>query len=167
MLWDGFQSNLVALDNEISKLAIYTAERNQILPEDVEAVVGELRAHTVFEFCDAVCSRNLPKSMALLTRLMEAGITPFFIIWHLRARLKSLLNIANMIAEGKTSAQIAASQRMASFQVDKLVRQSVNFDEGLVGKDFDQLYQTELGLKTGKQKPRTAMTLLTYRLCRP
>ncbi|MFC1683840.1 DNA polymerase III subunit delta, partial [Candidatus Zixiibacteriota bacterium] len=93
MLWDGFQSNLVALDNEISKLAIYTAERDQIRSEDVSAVVGELRAHTVFEFCDAICFRDLPKAMILLSCLMEAGITPFNIIWQLREHLKNLVSI--------------------------------------------------------------------------
>jgi len=167
MLWDGFQSNLVALDNEISKLAIYAAEREQICSEDVAAVVGELRVHTVFEFCDAVCLRNLPQSMALLTRLMEAGITPFNILWQLRERLKNLVSIGEMSKKNKSPRQIAASQRMVSFQVDKLIRQAANFDEGLLEKAFGLLYETELAVKSGQQRPKTAMTLLTYHLCRP
>jgi len=167
MLWDGFQSNLVALDNEISKLAIYTAEREQIGPEDVEAVVGELRAHTVFEFCDAICFRNLPKAMTLLSRLMEAGITPFNIIWQLREHLKNLVSVGEMSKKNKSPRQIATGQRMASFRVDKLLRQAANFDEGLLEKAFGLLYETELAVKSGQQRPKTAMTVLTYHLCRP
>ena len=163
LLGDGIGSNLIALDNELRKLAIYVGERDEIGPQDVKAVVGELRVHTVFEFCDAVGFQDLPKAMALLTRMLEAGITPFHLMGTLRWHFSRLARQGGVRQKGGWSGRVAHKTGGSS----KYIQQSANFDEKDLERMFTRLYEAELKLKTGSQKPKMAMTLLVYHLCRP
>lgn len=165
LLSDSIGNNLIALDNEIRKLAIYVGERPGISPQDVEAVVGQLRVHTVFEFCDAVGFRDLSKAMALLSRLLETediGV----LLGNIRRRFSQLAKVRRMSRKGEPLDHVAFDLHISPIYVRKYIQQSANFDEDELENAFNQLYETELKLKTGCQKPKTAMTLLVYHLCR-
>ncbi len=163
LLCDSVGNNTIALDNELQKLAIYIGERTTIDAQAVEAVVGELRVHTVFEFCDTIALGNLARAMALLTRLLEAGISPFQLMGTLRYRLSRMARERGGRRRGSWSGRIdpgtAGSGRYS--------RQPADLSERDLERMFAHLYETELNLKSGRQKPKTAMTLLVYKLCRP
>jgi DNA polymerase-3 subunit delta len=164
LLADGFGSNLIALDNEIDKLAIYVAEREMIGPQDVEDVVGELRVRTVFEYCEAVGCKRLSQAMTLLNRLLDKGISPFNIMGSMRWHLTRLATVREMHSRGRPAHQIAASLHIPVFTIDRYVQQATNFRDGALEEAFEHLFEAELKLKTGGQKPATAMIMVTYRL---
>ncbi|MCK4272288.1 DNA polymerase III subunit delta [bacterium] len=163
LLCDSVGNNTIALDNELQKLAIYIGERTTIDAQAVTAVVGELRVHTVFEFCDTIASGSLGKAMALLTRLLEAGITPFHLMGTLRWRLSCMARERGGRRRGSWSGRVVPGTAGSG----KGSQQSADLSERDLERMFAQLYETELNLKSGRQKPKTAMTLLVYKLCRP
>ncbi len=163
LLCDSVGNNTIALDNELQKLAIYIGERTTIDAQAVAAVVGELRVHTVFEFCDTIALGNLARAMALLTRLLEAGITPFNLMGTLRWRLSRMARERGGRQRGSWSGRVAPGTTGSG----RCSRQSADLSERNLERMFADLYETELNLKMGRQKPKTAMTLLVYKLCRP
>jgi DNA polymerase-3 subunit delta len=167
LLIDCIGNDLVALDNEIQKLAIFVGDQSAIKKQDVQDVVGELRAHTAFELCDAVGFQDVPKALALLSLLLEAGIAPTHILWDLRRHLVRLAKVGEMGRENRSKAQIMASLRVPNRHIGKYIEQAANFHEMDLEEMFARLYETERNLKRSRQEVRTAMTLLIYGLCKP
>ena len=167
MLCDSIGEGLIALDNEIKKLVLYVGDRETIEPEDVGTVVGELRARTVFELCDAIGSRDLRGAMTVLSRLVEASASPGRVIALIRQHLCKLARVRSMSQRGRSSEQIIAGCHVSRKDVKKFIRQSANFDEKDLENMFARLYETDLKLKTGGQERGMAMTLLVYHLCKP
>jgi DNA polymerase III delta subunit len=167
LLSDSIGNDLVAMDNELRKLAIYVGERSAIELSDVEAVVGEFRTRTVFEFCDAVGTGDAAASMALLTRLLEAGVSPFHIMGALRWHLCRLTAVRAMSQKKKPLGAMARELHIWRGHLEKCLQQSRRFDERKLSQAFEYLYRTELGLKTGAMKPQMAMALLVCRICQP
>lgn len=162
LLFDSIGNNTIALDNELQKLAIYIGERTAIDAQAVEVVVGELRVHTVFEFCDTIALANAGKATALLTRLLEAGISPFQLMGTLRWRFSRMARERGGRQRGNWSGRVAPGSAGSG----KGSRQPADLSERDLERMFAHLYETELNLKMGRQKPKTAMTLLVYKLCR-
>lgn len=165
-LCDSIGESLIALDNEIQKLAIYVEERTAIEVRDVAAVVGKLRSQTVYQLCDAVGRGNLPGAMTLLSHLQEAGAFPSHIVAAMRRHYSRLTRVREMSQKGKSAHQIAVDLHIPKKHVYDIIQQSANLDEEDLEKAFAQMYETELKLKTSSQEPRMAMTLLVYHLCR-
>ncbi|KPL19855.1 MAG: hypothetical protein AMJ92_01445 [candidate division Zixibacteria bacterium SM23_81] len=167
ILCDSIGESLIALDNEIQKLAIYVEEKPTIEARDVAAVVGKLRSQTVFKLCDAVGRGDLPEAMTLLSQLQEAGAPRSHIVWAIRQHFVKLARVGQISRKGKSAHQIAVGLHIPKKHVNDIIQQSANLDEDDLEKAFAQIYETELKLKTGSQEPRMAMTLLVYHLCRP
>jgi len=167
MLYDSIGEGLIALDNEIKKLVLYVGERQTIEPEDVETVVGELRVRSVFDLCDAIGSRDLRLAMTVLSRLVEASVSPGRMIMLIRQHLSKLAKARSMSQRGRSAEQIMAGCHVSRKDVEKFIRQSANFDEEDLENMFARLYETDLKLKTGAQERGMAMTTLIYHLCKP
>jgi DNA polymerase-3 subunit delta len=167
VLCDSIGEGLIALDNEIKKLVLYVGDRETVEPEDVGAVVGELRARTVFELCDAIGSRDLRKAMNLLSCLLEASTPPGHMIVAIRRHLCRLARVRGLSQRGRSGEQIVKGLHVSRKHAEGYIRQATNFDEKNLESMFTQLYETELSLKTGSQKTGIAMTMLVYHLCRP
>jgi DNA polymerase-3 subunit delta len=166
VLCDSIGEDLIALDNEIQKLVLYVGDRETIGPGDVGAVVGELRARTVFELCDAIGSRDLPRALTLLSSLLEASTSPGHMIGAIRRHICRLARVRDLSERRRSPEQDVEGLHVPRKYMGKYMRQVTNFDEQDLESMFTHLYETELRLKRGGQEMGMAMTLLVYHLCR-
>jgi len=143
MLVQAIGNDLLALDNELAKLSIYVADRPEIVPRDVEMVVGEMKARTVWELCSAVLSGNAARSFSVLGRLLESGIAVPQLTGAVRSRLHRLVPGGGGGSSGPRSG--ASPER--------------------IEKAYELLYETELSFLTGRRSAPLAMTLMVDQLC--
>jgi DNA polymerase-3 subunit delta len=137
-------NDLLALNNELNKLSIFIADRNEIQADDVEMVVGEMKTRSIWDLCDAVLSGRTAQAFSLLGRLAESGLAAPQLTGALRWRLHRQV-------PGRGAGRAGGKPKIPGERLEKA---------------FGLLYETELSVNTGSQRPRIAMTLLIDRLCR-
>jgi len=164
LLCGALGDNLISLNNEIEKLAIFVAERTTIEPQDVKSVVGEMRVHTVFKLCDAIKASDLKEAMSLLSRLLNTGVDPSYIIGKLR---EQLVNLFTGRRKWKSYSKVLAKDSVRRDYAQLKAQPKAHLDKKTFEEMLTQLYEAELKMKSGSQKPKAALTLLIYRLCRP
>jgi DNA polymerase-3 subunit delta len=94
---------LAALDQELLKLSLYSADRSPktaVQPADVEALIDRSRTILIYELTDAVVQGDGPKSLRLAQELSRQGMVPGAILGHLGAQFRRLWLIKQRLAEG-------------------------------------------------------------------
>jgi len=81
----------VAAVTEMEKLAHYVGDRQQIVAEDLEEMVGRSREDALFELTDAFGKRQLGRTLTILNRLQDNGTHGLAILATLRNYIRKLL----------------------------------------------------------------------------
>lgn len=66
-------TSLLEINNELSKLVIYTKDRQEITAEDIRQLTGDTKKYDIFQLIDAITSHNFPLSLKILVRLYESN----------------------------------------------------------------------------------------------
>jgi DNA polymerase-3 subunit delta len=90
--------DLWSVVSELDRLVAYVGERSAIEAADVEELVGHSKTDVLFELIDAVGARDLRTGLALLQRLVEAGISSLLILATL-AQSVTQIREARVLAE--------------------------------------------------------------------
>jgi DNA polymerase-3 subunit delta len=85
------------LSSEVDKLLLYCGGRapNE---QDVAAVCAASRETEAWDLQDVFGARNLPASLKVLHRLVDQGVSPFFLIIQLQGRVNEMLIIKDSLA---------------------------------------------------------------------
>ncbi len=89
----------VAVAMEVEKLALSTGEAPTVTLADLNAMVGRTREEALYEFTEAVGSRDLAAALTVLQRLRENGVYPLVAVAGLRNLLRKLLLVRALIEE--------------------------------------------------------------------
>jgi DNA polymerase-3 subunit delta len=68
--------HLGLIDQELSKLSLYTDGKREMTPEEVVSIVGGWRTQTTWDLLDAVCEGNAKEAITQLDHLLMAGEHP-------------------------------------------------------------------------------------------
>ncbi len=93
-----------ALAMEIEKLQLYAGDRPPTL-EDVAAVVTPSRDAEVWDLQDAFADRDLSRTLAVLRRLADGGVSPILMVIQLVARVNDLLLLRDTLDRGQATAR--------------------------------------------------------------
>jgi DNA polymerase-3 subunit delta len=104
------------LDNEIEKLALYVAPRQEIETADVAAVCTRNKTARAFALGDALGDRNLPRLLRCLDEeLWEVKLDPqkseIGLLYGLIAKVRAMILLHEMLREGWIKAEGADFQR--------------------------------------------------------
>ncbi len=86
----------VAVVMEAEKLALYVGERETIVVDDLEEMVGRTREDALYELTDAFGKRQGARTLVLLNRLQENGMHGLQIVATMRNYLRKLLLFRSM-----------------------------------------------------------------------
>lgn len=158
--------NLRELANEIDKLITYTDEHRTIEKEDVDAVVGAQRAHSVFDLAGSVAEKRLDDALRILHALLEAGESETSILWTLTRYFSTLAKVHELSEEHVSAEELAKKARIRPFLVSTYLQQIRHLSPLQLERAFHLLLEADVRLKTSYQTPQLIMELLVYRLCR-
>lgn len=96
-----FEGNLLALEQELRKLALLTGTR-QITVADVEASAGDNARYSVGALSDACLLGNGPQALRILGSLRAEGEEPVLLLTVLAREVRQLARLAAAVAGGKS-----------------------------------------------------------------
>jgi DNA polymerase-3 subunit delta len=162
-LFEFVGSDLWQLSNEIAKLAAYN---KKITAETVELLVKPQTSSDIFGLIDAVASHNKKRALSELYRAIENGDNELYILSMIVYQYRNMLVIKDLMDRGASSQyDLASKAKLHPFVVGK----TTNLVRSIKIVDLKNAYSTlldfDIAVKTGKMEPRTALDLLTVKLC--
>jgi len=140
-------TDLGELSQAIERVILYAGERKMLNDKDVAAAIAETHQYRVFDFADAVGSRNWPKAFALLSNLVENGQSPVFVLAMLARHFRILLKARE--ATGKMEpGRIASYIGVHPYFAKGCIAQSKNFSAGELRAAFRIMHRCDRELKS-------------------
>lgn len=143
--------DLQLLSREIEKLRVFAGEGGRLTAEDVEALVGETRATTVFAFCDALGGRDLAGALRGLRRLLQLGEPAPRLLFMVVRHFRHLWIGRELLGKGGRPDPRAAASALGvpPFAAENVLRQARGWQEDELREVFRRLVRADLALKTG------------------
>jgi len=158
--------NLPILEQSLVKLALYVGARDVITAGDVEALVEDLPATTIFKLTDAVGNRDAAKALRVLDSLIAQSHEPSYIISMIRWALERLINARTLLDLDQTPDAIARVLRMRpGYFLDQTLQQARRRTHPEFLRGFALLLQADVDSKTSTANPRDLLEHLLIRLC--
>ncbi len=149
----------------LEKAALFVGERGEIALQDVEELVGETRARSIFQLTDAVGSRDLGMALGCLGNLLAHGVEPLPIIGMLARQVRLLLLAKTLGEQGTPSTEVARKLRVPPRVGLALTEQGASLRWKQLGTCLECVYLADLALKTGRAGARAVLQKLVWDLC--
>ena len=116
--------DLTALAQELKKLAAYVDEREEIAPQDVEAIATRTAECTVFAMVDALCDGHAQEAFRLLGVLLQSGEARIGVLAMITRQVRQLMYVSEMQARRVPQGQMAKLLGVPPFALTRLIRQA-------------------------------------------
>jgi len=156
--------DLLALESEIEKLISWVGDNGRVDTEDVLALVGEARQHTVFELSEALGLRQREKALNLLANLFDAGAEPISIVGLLYHNFKRLLVARERLNDGHKYFDLVRELNLWSFKSRE--REVRKFSPELLRDILLRLREADRLFKSSGADPRIHLERLIVDTCR-
>lgn len=159
-LCEAVGGDLNALAQEIEKLALYTADREDksISKEDVLAGVGFSKEENPFALSNAVQYLNKNRALALVDQLIDSGEEPIAVLGKISYPMLKMARIKRLSNAGMSAGDIARAAGLM-FWESSLVNNARNFPaEDTFLKALDRLIEVDKSFKSSTvSDPKTAI----------
>ena len=162
-------SELAALENEIEKLYLFTAQREDkaITQEDVLACIGFKKEENPFELSNALTACSKPRALAQIDKLIADGEDPISILSKMTYPILKMARIKRFSDAGMSQAEILRAAGLM-FWESRLVQSARNFPPQ---KNFlttlNKLIEADAGFKSGANlDPKTTLKGIVLTLFR-
>ena len=99
LIADRVEGNLLAAGQEVEKLRLIHGE-GKVTADDVSEAVANSSRYDVFKLVDAALAGDAKRAMRILEGLQAEGIEPVIVAWALTREIRTLSNLAELIATG-------------------------------------------------------------------
>jgi DNA polymerase-3 subunit delta len=142
-------NNLQELASQIEKLCIYCGNKETVGVADVKAIVSDTKVESVFEFTDALGSRDLGRALRMLTTLLDDGEAPLRILGGVARHFRQLWQVRELLDRKVPSAEIGKAAGINPYFLNKVVQQAKNYRVGELQKVFEGMLELDLAFKSG------------------
>jgi len=138
------------LRTEIDKLIAYTEGRDSVTDEDIRAVATRSVSYTVFLLVDAVVAGQEAKAFGLLRDMLTSGEERIGILAMLLRQYRMLQMVKIMQYEKRSAQQMQELLGVASFVLDRCIRQAKGLTGGQERRAVELCLDTEYRIKSGQ-----------------
>jgi len=140
-------TSTVALNNEVKKLSAYVQAfgRGEIREDDIERTVAQTAEPEPWKLPDALCERDLVRTLQVLDRLGSRSAPYLFMLCI--GRLRDILSVAVLQARG--SSDVAGAMKKPSWMIEPLLRGASNYSLGELEGALKAAPQREKQMKSG------------------
>jgi len=111
MLMDLFEGNVLALDQELQKLAILFANQ-QISEEEIEQLAIKQARFNPFQLVDALLRQDLKKCLSIIDQLKQEGTPIGQLVWVLHKEINTLKSMLMDKQKGLSLAELFKKHRV-------------------------------------------------------
>jgi DNA polymerase-3 subunit delta len=155
-------SGLRELSSQVDKLCAFVGERERITARDVKEAGSDTRIDSVFEFPNALGSRDIPRALRVLTTILRDGESPIMLVGAIARHFRQLWSIRQLLTKRMPAADVQRSTGVAPFFFKGMSEQASKFDNDDYRQIFQQLHEADLALKGGGDTAEGVMIRLVY-----
>jgi DNA polymerase-3 subunit delta len=161
-------ANLIGNDTllasqEIIKLLTYVNNERAVTLQDVRALSSQVPRENIFGMVDAMALGDGKTAVRLLKTLLE-NQRPTSIFAMIVRQFRLLMLTKEVIQEGGGSEQVTREVRVMPFLAKKLIRQARRFTIEQLEDIYQQLYELDGSMKSGRMPPDLAMEIFVVEL---
>jgi DNA polymerase III subunit delta len=153
-------NNLWQIEEEVKKLVLYKKDNNEVIPietADVDLLVHATFEANIFNFVDAVATKNTKRAESLLGSFMSSGENPLYLLTMIT---KQIRNIAIIKFDNVSEANFAQRAGVHPFVAKKSFQQSKNFSQLEVAELYRRLVWADVMLKSGGEPGQVLQKLI-------
>lgn len=149
------------LKGEVDKLCAYAAARSKsaIGSEDVALVCSTVEESDAFAFSNAITERNRAKLFSALSEMKKRRVEPAVIFGMAQKTYSELLDVAILLEEGKSSADIAAALKMSPYKLKIYLGAMKKHSVKRISSAIDALSRADVASKSGGVTGYTAVEI--------
>lgn len=140
--------DLRKLDSETDKVVAYVGDREGVTAADIAAVVSAGAPTSVFDYLEAVGSRDTTLSLRLLRGLLDGGESALGVHAMTVRHVRALVGARALMDRHVRMDQMAPGLGMAPWQVKRVVEQARNFEPAELTRALRGLARTEATMKS-------------------
>lgn len=168
LLVDLIGADMGQLDQELLKLAIYVGARARIDAADVDRLVGNSRAESVWKIFDAIATGKVDAALAILHRLFEQGEEPMRMLGAFSMQLRRVAQAARLTTQGLSVGAALEKAGIAPYGLKGAEQLMRHLGRRRLERLYDWLLQINMDLRGGSPLPeRTLFERFLLRLARP
>ncbi len=153
--------DLRRLDSEINKLITYVNAERSITEKDVNLLVSDASASSVFDLVDALGKRNAQRAVHELHHLLDQGENPLGLLAMIVRQYRLLILVKEMQARNISADAMAKELGQHPFAIKKINEQARNYrDITQLEAIYRRLLEIETEIKTGQTSDVLALDLL-------
>jgi len=167
-LADNLGSDLWRIYQELNKLSDYqkSVKKPVIAGEDIKELVAFPVETDIFKTIDAVAQKNKKAALRALAYHFKNLEPELKILAMFEYQFRSLVRIRSLMDEGDDYYAIGRKTKIHPFALRKMYYLAHNFSMDDLKKIYDQLFDLDLGFKTGKIKDKQiALEMFVAELC--
>ena len=149
-LWFTAGNNLTMLDLEISKLAAYTGDRNEVTEEDVRCITTQTIEYKVFDLADTLFSGQAGKALTMLKALLREGTDQLMIVPLLGRQCRQMRFAKALGAEGAQANEIAQRLGIPFFAAKKTIASAQRYSIHQLNEMIQLCLDGEYKVKSGQ-----------------
>ena len=156
-------NDLWKLSGEIKKLSNFKLGA-VIKKEDVVLLVKPGIENDIFKTIDALAAQDKKTALALLRQHLDNGDAPLYLLSMIAFQFKNLLIVKELASQGLMYNSIVKKSGLHPFVVKKNYYQCSQFSLEKLKEIYQQIFECDLNIKTGKIESETALDLLVAKL---
>lgn len=165
LIYANYQGELTFLVQELEKLTLYTGEQEEVLPEEIEAVMSFPEQHSIFALTDAVGIKDGGEALWLLRSILRSGEQPLYVLSMLARQFRLILYGKALAAEGYSKEQIAQKMQAHPYAVQKALAQGRYYGQQELVEALAKLLEIDVAIKRGQGEPASLLEQAIIELC--
>jgi DNA polymerase III subunit delta len=142
-------NNLQELVSQIEKLCVYCGKKELIGVADVKAIVSDTKVESVFEFTDALGSKDTGRALRMLTTLLGDGEAPLRILGGVARHYRQLWQVRELLDRKVPSGDMAKVSGINPYFLKKVMDQARNYKVSELREVFERMLELDLAFKSG------------------
>lgn len=141
-------ANMLQLQIEIEKIALYLGEEKQITVNSVEELIAKTLEHDAFKMLNAYLSNNVPVALQIYHDLLRQKEEPIMLVGLLASNIRTMNNVYYLQKKGYHPNQISKQLKVHPYRVKLMLENRDRPSEERLLKALKNLSEIDLKLKS-------------------
>lgn len=164
LLVRGVNGNLALLASEWEKLLTYTANKDSISRQDVEAISILIPQDSTWQLGEAILQSNSKVALECMSRAISQGNSPIALLRQLRHQIVTALYIASLHQKGDHAAISTKYPYLKGALLDKQLKCSLEFGPKKLAYAIELIDECEFKAKDAWEDGETLLTYLISKI---
>lgn len=149
---------LYNLENDLKKLIAYSSGLEITIRDVSDTMAGSLES-TMFGMIDAISTGRKGEAYLILNSLLNSGESVYKMLGLITAQFEIMLQVKELIEEGKNQKQIQGFLKIHEFRVKKAASFCNRYSASDLRKILVKAYEIDKNIKTGLLNDKLAMEM--------